>query len=318
MHSSKVAHSGAFGKLPKFGDFVRVRSRGPADDELADWLQRATSVLADTDAVPIQKAGRFLLSFPGDTTSLIGSWCISKDRSQRVFPLTIYTRIPSALIRGGLPSCIRAAALFLEEADALLEISPALDMEGFRTEVSRMVPVRSPAGESLQRWAREQRMFEYSEDSAAVLFGPDAVSRAFSLKTLIRAVTAAKHRSGVMLRCPAVNDVQRNVWLFLVGALLGEQAVLSALWAENCAYIIFGFGAPRRELLAAYTLPDFRSRFLWRVRTTNGSLAQRALESLDPDTRSLLTQPPVSAGAALTALHAVLRSNHHAIHPSKE
>lgn len=192
---------GAYGKLPRIGDFVAVRAKAEPAYQFQGWLAKALD-WADRRQLPGWPTvfeNQPPLAFvyrprPRTGGVLVGAMWASRDMVGRRHPFAVFTAVPDADARAGAHLLPLAITPFVEQAAAL---RGAFEAAGSAAEVEaslaslRPVVIDEVAGRAYDTWVRDMTAF----DLWGTLYGHRSSDGVEYAVQMIREVLAPFHRS---------------------------------------------------------------------------------------------------------------------------
>ncbi|HTT72231.1 MAG TPA: type VI secretion system-associated protein TagF [Anaeromyxobacteraceae bacterium] len=230
--------AGLFGKLPAYGDFVRVRAAEPAARAFAAWLSEGYEAARQGGVHRGPEPVRFLYRPSALEGVLLGVLADSADKVGRRFPLAVFTQARASELAIAYPALPAAARAFLDAATTLVqgagELLPA-DLPA-RLDALPVPAVASLPGE-VQK-ARDLASRGRGHEVLARLFG-DLARRQhhYAWHCFKSACAPVRQRepssASVVLDCPGREDQDRFAWLELARRELSWAAPPSFAWREG-------------------------------------------------------------------------------------
>ena len=220
---------GCYGKLPVYGDYIRVRCNLPTSQSLVDWLhsgREETSLTgAETEAskrknVDFRAHRRFLIGVPGSAELLAGVVRPSEGRGDRRFPFAVFVHFPRRLYSRHYALLPFALASVWEELDSAWDSLASVASKAAFDEVLESIDVPSPRS---SREIREEYKSRQNQPVAGLFDRGDGASLA-SLEKNIPDVFArlGKKADGgrILLEMPVSKDLDEacfdaSVWIDL-------------------------------------------------------------------------------------------------------
>ncbi len=296
---------GLFGKIPSHGDFVRIHAADAAARALALWLEEGSEAARRASAPAGGEPARFLFSPPGAATALVGVLAGSADRVGRQFPLAVFASAEGRGLAGVFPLVPTGARSFLEGAAGLL------------AEAGRLSPQDLPARLQALPQLRHEPLTRDGSGLAGLAAGAparDVLSRLFgdlsagqhwyALHCFRSACQPVREREpsglGVVLDCPAREDLDRFLWLDLARRAL-RWGPPSFFWTGG--RLLVALGAPPAALFAGLWNPGHRDGKLWPLTTQRPEAVAAARKALGPAVLEVLERPGASVAELLVTLH---------------
>ncbi len=305
---ARASATGLFGKVPAHAEFIRVRTGDPSAQALVTWLEEGSEAAARAGRSLGAEPVRFLFSPPDIPQVLVGAVVGSSDRVGRCFPLAAFTAADSSGLAATFPALPRAARPFLDATASLLDDAKQLGAQ----EVAARV-------ESLPQWEEELLSSDLASlrGSAAAtpvretlgsLVGDLAAGQPwYALHCFLTACQPLRGRdpggAGVVLDCPAHDDVDRFAWLDLARCLLRWHRPPSFFWTEAPAgRLLIALGSPPAVLLRALWHPSRHEAKVWPLTTEKPEAIAAAQRALGPSVLGVFERPSASIMDLLAAL----------------
>ncbi len=279
---------GLIGKLPKHGDFIRVRAAEPVARSFEQWLEEGYEAARLGGPIVGPEPVRFLLKPNGIPSVLLGVLTASADKVGRRFPLAVFTQTSAAALCATYPVVPAAARAFLDAATALL------------AEASRLAPAEIPAlldslplptGESFERElaaARGRAGRDLGRDLLARLFGGlGRGQRHYALHCFRTACAPVRRRApvraSVVLDCPVHEDIDRWTWLELARRELRWSVPASFAWREDeVPRFLLSIGSFPAVVFALLCDGERKDVRLWPLTTAHPAAVAAADKALGP------------------------------------
>jgi type VI secretion system protein ImpM len=305
-----TATIGVFGKMPAAADFVAVDAAGPAGAGLQEWLQRENDHLIGKRLAFPPTPIRFVYRDPQAQGTMVGVLAPSRDQVGRTFPLSIVARVdPSTAVR--FPALPAAYAQFLDGAATVLSEAATLTV-AMLTDRARALPL--PSGDDIDdaaQWARQALEATPGRVILEALFGPLEGGVHYHGIHMFR--TGCAHvtghdpgSAGIILECPARDDVQVDFWLSLAhGLLRWTTAPPSLLWTDTASpdsRLLIALGSPPAGVIHYLADPAVHADRLWPMRTTSSASIEAGRAALTAACRRVLEPPAPTAAAVLDGL----------------
>jgi type VI secretion system protein ImpM len=292
---------GLYGKVATQPDFLRAGAGSFSQAGLDRWFQEAMETLRGEGTTLPTTATAFLLAPPDASLSFVGVFAPSADAAGRVFPLVVFSELPSADLPDVLPSLPASAAPFLNDAVMLTIGAAGSDGPGLAAQAQALRPATVEAVD--RSWRHQPR--------SAVLdaLGGSPAALAYALRTLQMALDKARAggpaANGLTIDAPAPSGEGIGLWLEIVRRRLGPRTLPNLIWTEGLeGRLLITFGAPAPAALAYLANPRHRSTKLWPLRTSVATAAEEALKALPAEQRRLVENPGATLGDLATAFGA--------------
>ncbi len=299
---------GLFGKIPAHADFVRVRAASPAAREMVRWLEEGSEAAKRAGAAAGAGAVRFLFSPPGLTQVLVGVLKDSADQVGRRFPLAVFAVAEGRQLDAAFPLVPQGARAFLDAASVLLDGSDKLAPQDLAARLEAL-PVLGE--DALARVEPELAALAAGSSVSELLqrlFGEHSGQRCYALHCFRTACQPPRGRDptgpGVVLDCPAQEDLDRFAWLELARRALAGGRAPTFFWSEGGpGRLLIALGAPPAAAFPALWNPAHRDGKLWPMTTQRPEAIAAAKKSLGPAVMQVLEGPGASVAELLSTLY---------------
>ncbi len=305
---------GAFGKLPKAGDFVRVGLSSETTRGFEEWLHQGVQLAHDKRGSTWKNgflrgcvyAFSMSVQLADDRTGqLSGVLRPSSDSVGRAFPLAVYAATPSNLTNAVIPDALGS---FLDDVATLVAQSEALT----GVELEQKLPLvhgiddTEQIHKNFQLWSRTTRL----SDVWRLIYETDDLTRpAYALYTLLeierplRGRPLRKSPAGVRLPLGRLGVTAAAFWLDVIRAVFKLKSTsLTFFWFFDGQRgdILVQLGRTPASVLLELWWPDARNESL-----SDLILLQPwegAGERLPPTVRETLARPQATVAELLNTL----------------
>ena len=301
---------GMFGKLPVAGDFVAHQASTPAGLAFQTFLQLEVNYLASKHCELPAEPVRFLFRDEAGAGAIVGVFVPSQDKVGRRFPLSVFAALEAPVAAERLPWLPAAYAQFLDGAVAALR--GAVEPEAL-VAASDGLPLPSAAElEEARVWTGQALEATAGQTILEALFGPLPGGVQFHGINMFRTACAQVRgndpgKAGIILECPASDDVQLGFWLSFAHELLAwPNAPPCLFWTDvhsPDSRLLVALGAPASPgVLHFLADPAVQAERLWPMRTQNEHSIAAGRRALGPAVLQALEPPAPTAAALLRAL----------------
>ncbi|MCH9685824.1 MAG: type VI secretion system-associated protein TagF [Deltaproteobacteria bacterium] len=278
---------GMFGKIPSFGDFVRVHNGSPVQRGFERWLEDSNDVLAECrQQLSTQPLG-FVVRDEDTASMLVGIIVGSHDRVGRTFPLGLFYQVQERdLCVCGLPLAMTSELHRLAVVARRAQTRSHADVD----QLVRSVPPPAEPDLAARSHAELHRLRIVK---AATLFRRvygEGNAPHFGHAVMLRACAPTGRRSASL---PLVLEGRVHTDVELMFALANVQVMSEgrqpgvALWAVRSHRVLMALGRPDPRLLGLM-LDEQRPARLWPMSTDRVDVAERARDQLDARQCALL------------------------------
>ena len=299
---------GLFGKMPARADFVRVRAGDPAARALVLWLEEGSEAAKRSGAPLGADPIRLLLSMPGTARVLLGVLAGSADQVGRRFPLAVFASAEGRDLAATFPLVPSGARAFLDAAAKLVAEAGQLTAQDLPARLDALPALAEDALSREEAGLKALAGGAPARDLLGRLFGNLAAGQHwYALHCFRSACLPVRGREpagpGVVLDCPAQEDLDRFTWLELARRGIAWSRPPSLFWSEgNPGRLLVALGAPPAGAFAALWNPAHRDGKLWPLTTQKPEAIALAQKALGPAALQL-ERPGVSVAGLISALY---------------
>jgi len=303
--------AGYFGKLPRFGDFIRQNAGGPEFTALEQWLQEGllaakNRLASDWDGVYQQAPTYRFLFYPENAEHLLaGVLQKSQDKSERKYPFLVSIKIGRGQVQNDwLPFAPLLLADFYESAESFLhEINAGNKIQETLAQIDSL-NFSPPSNWAAAIVSQQHRLHLMTTEQlwTAVLGAFDNPIKFLIIKNLSEILLPWRGRTPMRLslglRFPlgmagAMAPMLASFWLqlcwrFLPNSALATSYFWTAATANQPAYFFLFFRRPAGSAFVSLVQPDFKNDNLCALELEGQEKLEATVNDLPANWRTLL------------------------------